>query len=160
MAAAASARRWLIAIHRWVGVALCLLFIVWFPSAIGMMYWDFPEVTAADRLAHSASLDASSVKLSPAEAYTSLAGQPPIADIRLNTFAGRPVYGFRGRGSEMLVYADTGEGRADVTTDMVSRIASTGTRQPAAAARIELVRDVDSLTRQRGVLAGETIRTQ
>jgi hypothetical protein len=151
MAAAASARRWLIAIHRWVGVVLCLLFMVWFPSAIGMMYWDFPEVTAADRLAHSASLDASSVKLSPAEAYTSLAGQPPIADIRLNTFAGRPVYRFRGRGSEMLVYADTGEVRADVTTEMVSRIASTWTRQPAAAARIELVQDVDQWTVQSGV---------
>ena len=33
-------------VHRWLGVALCLLFLLWFASGIGMMYWTFPEVTA------------------------------------------------------------------------------------------------------------------
>ena len=32
-------------LHRWLGVALCLFFLLWFPSGIGMMYWDFPAVT-------------------------------------------------------------------------------------------------------------------
>ena len=36
-------KRALIFVHRWLGVALCLVFLLWFPSAIGIMYWDYPE---------------------------------------------------------------------------------------------------------------------
>ena len=39
-------KRSLILVHRWLGVALCLVFLLWFPSGIGMMYWDFPSVSA------------------------------------------------------------------------------------------------------------------
>ena len=62
-------KRSAIFVHRWLGVALCLLFLLWFPSGIGMMYWDFPGVSAGDRLDRAASLDPSAIHLSPAEAY-------------------------------------------------------------------------------------------
>jgi len=51
-------KRSLIFVHRWLGVALSLFFLLWFPSGIGMMYWDFPSVTAADRLERARALDA------------------------------------------------------------------------------------------------------
>src|ERR1043166_3079065 len=44
----------LIFVHRWLGVVLCLLFLLWFPSGFVMMYWDYPSITAAQRLAHTA----------------------------------------------------------------------------------------------------------
>jgi hypothetical protein len=92
-------------LHRWLGVALCLLFLIWFPSGIGMMYWDFPGVTSEDRLERSIPLDSSTIHLSPAEALASIGQLPPPSQARLNTFDGRPVYRFRvGRG-EVLVYA-------------------------------------------------------
>jgi hypothetical protein len=31
--------KFLLFFHRWVGVALSALFLLWFPSGIGMMYW-------------------------------------------------------------------------------------------------------------------------
>ena len=62
-------KRSAIFVHRWLGVALCLLFLLWFPSGIGMMYWDFPGVSAGDRLDRAASHDPSAIHLSPAEAY-------------------------------------------------------------------------------------------
>ena len=49
--------------HRWMGVAFCLLFAWWFVSGIFMMYWDYPAVSEADRLARAPVLDASQVKL-------------------------------------------------------------------------------------------------
>ena len=55
-------------ILRWLGVALSLLFLVWFTSGIGMMYWTFPEVTASDRLERSPALNPSTITLSPVEA--------------------------------------------------------------------------------------------
>src|SRR6267142_1874492 len=95
--------------HRWLGVALCVLFLMWFLSGIVMMYWDFPSVTAQDRLNRSPSLEASAIRLSPAEAYARLNTAQPPAGIRLNVFDGRPVYRFRSGRGEKVVYADTGE---------------------------------------------------
>ena len=65
-------KRSVIFLHRWLGVSICLFFLLWFPSGIGMMYWDFPSVTAADRLDRSAALEPSTIRLSPAEAYAVL----------------------------------------------------------------------------------------
>jgi hypothetical protein len=134
-------------VHRWLGVALCLLFLLWFPSGIGMMYWDFPEVTAHDRLARSPALDASTIVLSPAEALAK-AGAPPTTAIRLNTFDGRPVYRFHARRTEAVVYADTGERQADASAELVRRVAAAWTRQPASAATIDSIEQVDQWTVQ------------
>lgn len=62
-------KRSLIVVHRWLGVALCLIFLLWFPSGLVMMYWDFPSISPGDRLERSPALDASQIRLSPAEAY-------------------------------------------------------------------------------------------
>ena len=43
-------KKGLIFLHRWMGVALSALFLLWFVSGIVMMYWDFPSVRAEDRL--------------------------------------------------------------------------------------------------------------
>ena len=48
-----SFRKAAIFVHRWLGVALCLLFLLWFSSGVVMMYWGFPSVTAQDRLERS-----------------------------------------------------------------------------------------------------------
>src|SRR5262245_11009257 len=107
-------KRAAILVHRWLGVALCVLFLLWFPSGIGMMYWDFPAVTAQDRLARSPALDASTIRVSPQDAFAK-AGAPPAAEIVLNSFDGRPAYRFRTRRGETIVYADTGEERGDAS---------------------------------------------
>ena len=148
-------------VHRWLGVALCLVFLIWFPSGIGMMYWDFPSVSPADRLERSPALDPSTVRLSPAQAAAVVAMAPGSApDLapgraperalqgRLNTFDGRPVYRFReGQGGdEAIVYADTGEEQVDVSKEMMNRAASAWTGQPVASATVQLIDEVDQWT--------------
>ena len=127
-------KRFAIVVHRWLGVTLCLVFLLWFPSGIGMMYWDFPSVTAADRLDRSPSLDASTIRVSPAEAYLALGETPSATDARLSTFDGRPAYRFGGGGGDRVVYADTGARQVDVTQELMLRVASAWTRLPASAA--------------------------
>ena len=117
-------KRSVIVVHRWLGVALCLVFLLWFPSGIGMMYWDFPSVTAANRLDRSPGLDPSTVLLSPGEAYATLGEPQAPAQIRLNTFDARPVYRFQTGQGEHIVYADTGEEQLFVSNEMVQRVAS------------------------------------
>jgi hypothetical protein len=73
-----STKNCLIFVHRWAGVTLSLLFLLWFPSGIVMMYWDFPNVRAEDRLERSRALDGASIKLSPTEVYAMLGIRQPL----------------------------------------------------------------------------------
>src|ERR1019366_858378 len=134
--------------HRWLGVVLCLFFLLWFPSGIGMMYWDFPGVTAVDRLDRLPALDAAAIRLSPAEALAALGAAPPPDDVRLDTFDGRPVYRFGAGRAERIVYADTGERRVAVSAEMALRVASAWVKQPPGAAAVDTLEDADQWTVQ------------
>jgi len=135
-------------LHRWLGVPLCVLFAVWFASGIGMMYWDFPEVTRGDRLARSPALDARAVAVSPQQAFDALhLGQAPD-DARLGTFDGRPVYRFRAGGAEHVVYADSGERRGAASPALMRRVAARWAGRREEDAAIEPVERVDQWTVQ------------
>ena len=125
-------RKLAILVHRWLGVFFCLLFAMWFLSGIVMMYWSYPEVSAADRLARSTALDPSQIQVSPAEAASG-AGDLVAGDIE--SLIQRPVYRFRGAPSQRLVYADTGDPVPAVSQALALEIASAWTGQPSAAAR-------------------------
>ena len=120
-------KRTIIFVHRWLGVALCLIVVVWFASGIGMMYWEYPDVGPEDLLERSSSLDASTVALSPDEAYARLEETVAPGQVRLGTFDGRPVYHFGVFGRQQLVYADTGERQTSVSAEMMQRIVSAWT---------------------------------
>ena len=141
-------KRSLIFIHRWLGVALCVLFLLWFPSGIGMMYFPMPSVTQSDRLQRLPALQASTVAVSPADAAAKLGVDAD--DLRLSSFDGRPAYraGDGRSGGGPVLYADTGEEQGDVSTEMVQRIASAWTGQPVNAASVEEVTEVDQWTLQ------------
>jgi hypothetical protein len=140
-------KRALIFVHRWLGVMLCLLFLLWFPSGFVMMYWDYPSVRPADRLAHQTALDPATIKFSPAEAAAKAEIEAP-AGVRLTTFAGRPIYRFGGRGDSAVVYADTGDEQVEVTQDDVAKIAQMWSGESVMSARVEPVEIADQWTLQ------------
>jgi len=141
-------KRSAIFVHRWLGVALCLVFLLWFPSGIGMMYWDFPSVTESDRLERGPGLSAADIRLSPAEAYATVGQSDPPIRVHLNTFDGRPVYRFVAGHAEAVVYADTGTRQVDVSQELMRRVASAWTRQPPNAAVVETMDAPDQWTVQ------------
>src|ERR1700674_3260988 len=100
-------------LHRWLGTASCLFFLVWFASGIVMMYAEMPELSEEERLTALPPLDASRAQLSAAAAIdrTELAG---ISSIKLTSLFGRPVWRIRGKdGAWYTVFADTGEVREE-----------------------------------------------
>src|SRR6185436_12882441 len=114
--------RLLIFFHRWVGIALCVVFLLLFTSGIGMMYWGYPGVSAEYRLDRSPKLDPARIVLSPEEAAEKAGMQANPGQIRLNSFDGRPVYrigGGRGGGGGRIIYADTGEEQTEVNVEML-----------------------------------------
>jgi hypothetical protein len=137
----------LIAIHRWIGVALCVLFLLWFPSGIGMMYWGMPAITARDRLERSPTLDPSTILLSPQGAATLVGLDPSPNQVFLTMFDGRPAYRFGGDGRDgtggRIVYADNGEEQGPASRAQRDRSAAAWTGQPANKALVESVLEPD-----------------
>jgi hypothetical protein len=135
-------RKYAMLIHRWMGVAFCVLFLVWFLSGIVMMYWGFPEIGAAERLARAEAIDAAriqSIQVSPEEAYQRLELSGPPERVRINLLDGRPVYRFHYGADQLAAYADTGEPVSEIEQEQALRIASTWTGQPASAAELQRV---------------------
>jgi len=140
--------RVLIVVHRWLGVALAAVFLLWFPSGIVMMYWPFPEVAAEDRLARAAALDPSAITITAADAVRRLALEQPPAQVRLNTYDGRPAYRFRSGREQHVVFADTGDADPRVTPELMARAAARWSGQPARAVTVAQVKTVDQWTLQ------------
>lgn len=127
-------RKALIVVHRWLGVALCLLFLLWFCSGIAMMYCDYPLVTPADRLAHEEVLDRSQLEVPPAEAYARLRADLPPGEARLAMFDRRPVFKFGARAEQRMVYADNGEEQTEFPSALTRRIAAAWAGRPGSSA--------------------------
>ena len=109
-----------------------------------MMYWGFPSVNEADRLARAPALDAGQVTLTPQAAARTLRLDPRRPDrMRLTTVDGRPAY----RGGR-VVYADTGRVQGDVSTNMRDRAAEAWTGQRVRDGVVESVIEVDQWTVQ------------
>jgi hypothetical protein len=142
-------RKYALLTHRWLGVIFCALFVVWFISGIVLMYWDFPTVSARDRLAKSPSLDASAIHISPQEAFAKLESDEVPARVRLLTLDGRPIYRFQFVSSSppttLDVYADDGQ-LAEITPAMAQRIAMRWADETSAPTLVEPVKNLDQWT--------------
>jgi hypothetical protein len=97
----------LIYIHRWLGIAGCLVFLVWFVSGVVMMYERMPRLSAEERLARLPSLDLSTVGVTPARAAAIAAVSPDR--VRVGMLLGRPAYRFESGNRWTTVFADTGQ---------------------------------------------------
>ena len=128
-------KRALIFVHRWLGVALCLVFLLWFPSGYRHHVLGLPGRRAGRRASPDAApIDVAKIRLSPAEAYARLGAGGEVEDVLLDTFDGRPAYRFGAAFGEEIVYADTGEEQLEVSDAMVRRIADRGrSSQPSSA---------------------------
>src|SRR5262245_24711723 len=116
-------KRSLIFVHRWIGVALALVFMLWFASGIVMMYWTYPSVEVPDRLLHAPRLRSSTVRLTAAEAYAKLGREEAPSQVVLTSFDGRPIYRFDGGNPNdadvpSMVYADDGAVQRVVRAEM------------------------------------------
>jgi len=142
-------KRSLIFVHRWLGVALSIIFGLWFVSGIVMMYWSYPSVTPRDRLERAPALRAEQVVLSAEEALAVL-GRSDAAptQLRLTSFDGRPVYrvggGGRGRGTgPSMVYADTGAPQSAIDDALIDRVAAAWAARPAEEAQKVSIAEID-----------------
>jgi hypothetical protein len=110
-------RRILILLHRYIGIPLSVLFVLWFVTGIAMIYvGGMPALDPKARLERLPSLDIAAVQLTPAEAAAR--AERGFGQVRLTTILGRPAYRFDSRYGSATVFADDGAtlDRLDVET--------------------------------------------
>jgi hypothetical protein len=150
-------KRSLIFVHRWLGVALSLVFLLWFVSGIVMMYWGFPGVSQEDRLQRAPALVPERITVTATQALAAIEGDDVPRSVRLTSFDGRPVYRFgggggrgrgggRGPGGAERVFADDGLEVGPVDDATVDRAAAAWAGRPATEADRVLVEEIDQWT--------------
>ena len=109
-------RKVLIYTHRWLGIALTAVFVIWFVSGVIVMYVGMPALPAEERLLRMEPLDISTIAVSPAEA-ASEAGLKSPSRVRIAMLGGRPVYRFFSSGTWQASYADSGAPLTPLTAE-------------------------------------------
>jgi len=109
-------RKALIYAHRWAGILLTAVFVVWFVSGVIFVYVGMPTLPAEERLLRMEPLDLTKLAVTPAEA-ASRAGLELPSRVRIAMSDGRPVYRFHSRGTWQMVYADSGAALEGLSTD-------------------------------------------
>lgn len=109
--------RTLVYTHRWLGIALGVVFVLWFASGLVMVYARMPELADAERLAALPPIDFSAVRVAPG------AVGADASRFTLTTFGNRPVYRVVADGPQRAIFADTGEVLAPLASEDAIRAA-------------------------------------
>src|SRR5262245_36667954 len=144
-------RKILILIHRYLGTALSLLFLMWFITGIGMIYSrGMPRLTAQSRLARMPVLDVSRIALSPSEAVEKAELGAAPGRVQMQMVMNRPAYRLGGRDT-VTVFADDGEVLEEIGPQQATTIASRFMNLPEDKIHyVELVTKPDQWTLLQG----------
>ena len=125
-------RKFLILIHRYLGITLCLLFVMWFVSGIAMIFArGMPSLTPGLRLERLPELDIAAVKVTGSEAAEKAQLDRAPARATLLMVMDRPAYRFSSRGT-ITAFADTGDVLEEVGQHEAMKIASRFMNVPEA----------------------------
>lgn len=115
--------RAILLVHRWLGILVCLLLLMWFVSGIVLAYVRFPAMGPDEKLNVLPAIDQARVAVAPGDALkaSGLAAFP--RDFRLETSGDRPVYRLKGwEGERITIDATTGEKLGPISGEMALAI--------------------------------------
>src|SRR5688572_22020750 len=116
-------RRALILTHRYLGIPLSVLFVLWFVTGIAMIYvGGMPTLSAQARLEQLPALDIAAVRFTPVQAAERAASG--FGRVALTTVMGRPAYRFASPYGSATVFADTGESLDEIDVDTARGVAA------------------------------------
>jgi uncharacterized iron-regulated membrane protein len=124
--------RLLVQTHRWLGIAMCLMFALWFATGAVMIYVPFPSLAASDRIDAAPLLDVARLSVTPAAA---IAAAGVTADrLRLIEQPDRPVYVVApAEGTVVMVAGDSGAVLPPLNAAEAARVAGAFARRAVRA---------------------------
>jgi hypothetical protein len=97
--------RKLVWFHRWLGIATCVIFALWFASGAVLLLVPFPSLAKSDAQKLGELVDVSAVRITPDRALALTGG----SGLRLRQRAGVPLYIGNGSGGLVTIDARTGQ---------------------------------------------------
>ncbi|EIZ79873.1 PepSY-associated tm helix domain protein [Novosphingobium sp. Rr 2-17] len=123
-------KRWLYLVHRWVGIASCLLFLAWFLSGLVMIYVPYPSLSRGEALDGLPAINWSEVRVGPAEVER-IAGVGRPGTIALEMAGADPVWRVTNAAApQATLSATTGGVLGPVSAAQAARIAAAFARVP------------------------------
>ncbi|RXH21013.1 PepSY domain-containing protein [Bradyrhizobium zhanjiangense] len=114
--------------HRWLGIAFCLLFAMWFASGIVMHFVPFPSLTEAERFAGLMPVDRGERRISVADAVAA-SGIVDATRVRLIQRSDGAVYIVSGPSRQHAIRAADGNDASVKSADVALAIAQAHARQ-------------------------------
>ncbi len=122
--------RFLVLVHRWMGIFLCLLFAAWFLSGAVLIYHPFPSLTESERITHSANVNYLEISVSPRKAISAANISEPDR-LRLIDYEGRPIYVLHAVNNTIItIGGDDGKKISPTTCEVAGRIAARFLNKP------------------------------
>ena len=116
--------RYISAFHRWLGIALCLMFAMWFATGSVLSFVPFPALSADERIARSEPLDMKRLGVDFNIALAAV-GTRPIERARLISVQGEPRYVLSLRNQPAVsISAQTGQTLPQVSSSTARAIAA------------------------------------
>ncbi|QIP10644.1 PepSY domain-containing protein [Bradyrhizobium symbiodeficiens] len=112
----------IVLVHRWLGIAFCLLFAMWFATGIVMHFVPFPSLTEAERFAGLAPVDRGAARIPVAEAVAA-SGVAGVVRVRLIQRSDAAVYIVSGPSRVRAVRASDGGDASVAIADTALAIA-------------------------------------
>lgn len=133
----------IVLLHRWLGIAFCLLFAMWFASGIVMHFVSFPSLTEVERFAGLAPLARGAAVMAVGDAVAA-SGLADATRVRLIQRSDGPVYVVSGASGVRAVHASDGADasvqRPDTARDIAQAYAN---RRGLDAARTAILAHAD-----------------
>lgn len=147
MSVATRARRLLYLVHRWMGVAACILMALWFVSGIVMLFVGYPKLTPWERLRPLPPLQVEHCRIPLQQALA--AAQSPVKEATLTSVGNRSIYRLQRRDGS-LIAVDAGTGK-EIVVNAPHVLAAAHAFLPQAIAHYAGTIDEDRWTHSRGV---------
>ncbi len=133
----------IVLLHRWLGIAFCLLFAMWFASGIVMHFVPFPSLTEAERFAGLVRVDRTQVRIAVVDAVAA-SGITDATRVRLVQRSDGPVYVVSGPSRARAVRASDRADASVTSPDVALAIARDHARSRGLdGARAEIVARAD-----------------
>lgn len=138
-----AAVKFLLLVHRYLGFALSLLFVIWFLSGFAMMYVRYPTMRQHEKLQNLPPLNLATCKLNLREALAVAGVKDTMRAVRLGMMLNRPVYRLTTtRGGYKAVFADNGELFSGTDLVLAVKLASTF-GNPGKVRKTEVLTEID-----------------
>jgi hypothetical protein len=112
----------IVLLHRWLGIAFCLLFAMWFATGIVMHFVPFPSLTEAERFAGLVPVERAQATTAVTDAVTA-SGIADATRVRLIRRSDGPVYIVSGPSRLHAVRASDGQGASVSSPEVALAIA-------------------------------------